>query len=173
MVSSDEALTLILSPVRLWHTEDGSPDQMQDGGGVGGKFSSDDRLILTWSDDRTVQLCHTEDGSPAAQAMQHDAEVWDAVFSSDERLILTWSQDGTVRLWDISVDYDFPPEHLPLLVEVTTGTTMDDLGNITVLNADEWQKRRDAYLEIAEAHLKRCRYRDANLYVRQKAAWGR
>ena len=76
--------------------------------------------------------------------MQHEGWVLGAMFSSDDRLILTWSQDGTVRLWDISVDYDFPPEHLPLLVEVSTGTTMDDLGNITELNADESKNRRGA-----------------------------
>ncbi len=50
---------------------------------------------------------------------------------------LLWSEDGTARLWDISADYDFPGEHLPLLVEVMTGTSMDDMGNVTVLNPEE------------------------------------
>jgi len=81
---------------------------------------------------------------------------------------------GTARVWDwdIAADYDFPPEHLPLLVEVATGTAMDDAGNVSALNKDQWEERRLKYIEIAEEHLKTCKYPKANMYVRQKKAWG-
>ncbi|OQX08789.1 MAG: hypothetical protein BWK80_47710, partial [Desulfobacteraceae bacterium IS3] len=96
-----------------------------------------------------------------------------AVFDKNESRILTWSYDGTARVWDIGADYDFPPEHFPLLVEVATGTAMNDnTGDVSVLSKNEWEARKQEYIEIAEEHLKTCKYPKANMYVRQKQAWG-
>ncbi|HHT9110245.1 MAG TPA: hypothetical protein ACFYDZ_03685, partial [Candidatus Brocadiaceae bacterium] len=116
-------------------------------------------------------LWHAKDGTPAAQPMKHDADVNGAVFSKDDSLILTWSRDKTARLWDIRVDADFPKDHLSLLVEVVTGTKMDDMGNVMALNQEEWQGRKKRYSSIAEKHLRTCKYKDANIYVRQKQFW--
>lgn len=105
--------------------------------------------------------------------MKHEKStfgVWGAAFNDDQRLVLTWSADGTARLWDISADYDFPPEKLPLLVQVVTGTEMDDIGIVSALPPDEWYRLKEEYVRVAE-DLKTCRYPDANLYVRQKAFW--
>lgn len=57
------------------------------------------------------------------------------------------------------------------MVEVVTGTVMDDLGNVTALNPEAWQERKEKYIEIAGKHLKTCRYKDANIYMRQKRFW--
>lgn len=70
-----------------------------------------------------------------------------------------------MRLWNIGIDYDFPREYLPLLVEVRTGTRMDEYGNIFVLSGEEWEAKRKEYVRIAENHLKTCKYKDANLYA--------
>ncbi len=104
--------------------------------------------------------------------MKHDNYVSGAVFSRDESLILTWSDDSTARLWDIGADYDFPKEYLPLLVQVATGTKMDDNGNVDALSKDEWEKKKQEYIKVAEEHLKTCKYKKYNLYLtRQKQYW--
>ncbi len=81
------------------------------------------------------------------------------------------SEDGTARLWNMRVDYDFPKEHLSLLVEVVTGTATDDLGNVTALDPEKWLERKKKYIKIAEKHLNTCKYKDANIYARQKLFW--
>ena len=58
--------------------------------------------------------------------IKYESSVIGALFTKDDSRILTWSRDGTARLWNIEADYDFPNQHLPLLVEVATGTAMDD-----------------------------------------------
>jgi len=171
--------TLILSwsvdgTARLWHTKDGTPaaESMKHRDAVkGAVFNEDERLILTWSDDGTVNLWHVEDGSQVGY-MKHDKEVWGAIFTKDESRILSWSADGTVRLWNNNIaDYDFPKKHLKLLVEVSTGTVMDDMGNINMLSTEEWIERKKKYIRICEKHLDTCRYKEANLYLKQKQFW--
>ena len=72
--------------------------------------------------------------------MKHDAGIWGATFTKDEQQILTWSGDGTARLWYIEADYDFPTEYISLLVEIVSGTTMDDFGNIHILDSRTWNE---------------------------------
>ena len=94
------------------------------------------------------------------------------MFNHDETRILTWSGDGTARLWDTTIDEDFPKKHLSLLVSVATGTTMDDYGNITVLSKKKWEAYRNEYIDICEKHLKTCKYKKKNLYLNhQKPMW--
>ena len=130
----------------------------------GAVFSKDESLILTWSNDGSARLWHARDGSPAGQPMKHEKAVSGAVFSKDESLILTWSDDGSARLWHIGADYDFPNEYLPLQVEFFTGTQMDEVGNISVIESEKWNLNKKKYLEIAEKHYEACQYKDANLY---------
>ncbi len=105
--------------------------------------------------------------------MKHDGPVIGAQFNRNESLVLTWSEDGTARLWDYtSADYDFPKKYLPLLVEVATGTIIDEYGNVSALGSKEWSERKKRYAKIAEEHLKTCRYRDANLYRIHKRFYG-
>lgn len=51
-------------------------------------------------------------------------------------LIRTWGKDGA-RLWHIQADFDFPNVHLPLFVEVVTGTVVNDFGNMTILRYEK------------------------------------
>jgi hypothetical protein len=105
--------------------------------------------------------------------MKHErgGSVQGATFNRDESRILSWGREGTVRLWDIHEDFDFPQDSLQLLVEVVTGTVMNDVGDISVLRPEEWTKRKKQYRKIAEQHLLTCQYRDVNLYLRQKPFW--
>jgi hypothetical protein len=103
--------------------------------------------------------------------MKHDGSVGGATFDRDESRVLSWGGDGTVRLWDMQQDFDLSRDHLRLLVEVVTGTIMDDVGNVSAIPPEEWTKLKTRYRTIAEQHLITCQYRDANLYLRQKRLW--
>ncbi|VFN00129.1 MAG: hypothetical protein BECKG1743D_GA0114223_104972 [Candidatus Kentron sp. G] len=100
--------------------------------------------------------------------MDHDGYVHDAAFSTDASRILTWS-GNTAHLWDLSVDYDFPLEHLSLQVEVMTGTTMNDHGAVSALSAQEWKRKKQLYDRIAKNHAAKCRYK-ANRYLEKHDA---
>ena len=111
------------------------------------------------------------DGTPVAAPMNHKDPVSGAIMSQDESRILSWTQDGTMWLWNFQVDYDYPKEYRPLQVEVATSTEIDDLGNVTVLDAEAWRKKRAEYIRIANEHWKTCRYKDANVYALQRGYW--
>jgi WD40 repeat protein len=104
--------------------------------------------------------------------MKHRRSVRGVAFNNDETRILSWSGDGTAKLWDVEVDEDFPSKHLPLIVKVATGTSMDDYGNIITLSKKEWEEYKANYILIAENHVKICKHKDANIYLNyQKPNW--
>ena len=158
--SADESRILTWSDdntARLWRSDGKELARMDhDGDVLGAVFSADESRILTWSRDRTARLWRN-DGVELAR-MTHDDWVRGAAFSADESRILTWSgsndsnnSDNTVRLWAFGVD-DFPQTHLPLRVEVITGTVIDDLGNVSALTAEEWKEKKAEYERIAREH---------------------
>ena len=63
-------------------------------------FSSDDKTILTGSEDGTARLSDVASRLPVGQPMEHKETVWSAAFSPDGKTILTGSWDNTARLWD-------------------------------------------------------------------------
>jgi hypothetical protein len=163
--------------VRLWQARDGAAltvmKHERSSWVRGATFNRDESRILSWGDDGTVRLWQARDGA-ALVVMKHEGssvKVQGATFNRDESRILSWGDDGTIRLWDMQEDLDFPQDYLRLLVEVATGTAMDDIGNIGALRPEEWTKRQRQYREIAEQHLLTCRHRDANLYLQQKPFW--
>ena len=71
------------------------PAQLRDvcdfGGRVrGGSWSKDEKRILSWSEDGTVQVWDV-DGKQALIAYKHPGWVWGASWSKDEKRILSWS----------------------------------------------------------------------------------
>lgn len=157
--------------IRLWKL-DGKlalPSIRQDGDALGAAFSRKDDLILTWAVD-CVELRRTQDGSLVLPPMQTESLVA-ASFSPAEDAVLTMSKDGALR-WNIGGDYDFPRDDWPLLVEVATGTTVDETGQKLALPPGEWKRRQEEYVRVAQEHLRSCQHRDANLYLRQRDLWG-
>jgi WD40 repeat protein len=98
-------------------------------------FNRDESRILSWGGN-SVRLWKTIDGAAVA-VMRHEGGVDGVTFNRDESGILSWRNDGTVWLWDIQGDFDLPKDSLCLLVEVATGTVMDDAGNISTLRPAE------------------------------------
>ncbi len=160
--------------LRLWHAQDGSPAKpvLQYGGPVTKAFfDPEGRWIFALGEYEKSRVWNVNDGSAAFPKFMQILPFTDNLtFSPEGSHVLDWS-GNSVRLLDISADYDFPAEHLPLLVEIATGTTIDDLGNVTALGSDEWPKRKAEYIAVAERHLKTCHFRNANFYMRQKQLW--
>ncbi|MBN8628250.1 MAG: protein kinase [Planctomycetes bacterium] len=63
-------------------------------------FSSDGRLILSASDDKTCRVCSVADGRPTRVVLKHEAAVITARFNADASKIITGAADGRVRLWN-------------------------------------------------------------------------
>ena len=66
----------------------------------GASWSKDEKRILSWSEEGTVQVWDV-DGNQALTAYKHPGSVQGASWSKDEKRILSRSQDGTVQVWDV------------------------------------------------------------------------
>ncbi|MCG8455039.1 MAG: protein kinase [Holophagales bacterium] len=157
--------TLTSGAIRLWKVEDGDAVgfEIPHETGARAEFSSNGRKVLSWQRPGLLRLFRTEDGFPVIPDSHHLRSR--AMLSQDARTMLSWNSGG-LRLRDISADFDFPAEHLPLLVEATTGTTTDILGFPELLPKEQWETRRNRYLEIARNHARECRFPHVNLYLR-------
>ena len=69
---------------------------------AGALFTKDERRILSWSYDNTLQLWDVATNEAIGAPMKHQGWVLGARFDRDERRILSWSADNTVRLWDVA-----------------------------------------------------------------------
>jgi WD40 repeat protein len=63
--------------------------------------SSDGKLILTASSDRTIKLWDAASGRVIRAFTGHTRDVYCALFSPDGKSIISASEDGTVRIWEI------------------------------------------------------------------------
>ncbi|PWT75594.1 MAG: hypothetical protein C5B60_05120 [Chloroflexi bacterium] len=84
--------------------------------------------------------------------MHHHNLVDGATFGKDKQRVLTWSMDGTARLWSLEANYDFPIEHSWLLVQILTGTMIDDFGTLRGLDSYAWNERKKQYVDLAQSH---------------------
>lgn len=76
---------------------------------LGARFSKDERLVLTWSEDGTARLWDVATGVPVRAPLRHDEPIRGAEFSKGDDRILTWSGDGKVRLWDATTGAQIGP----------------------------------------------------------------
>ena len=107
--------------------------------------------------------------------MVHKGSVIGAIFNADETRILTWSGD-TAMIWDVGVDWDFPPDKIKLQVMALTGTEMDlETREVKVLDPERWYQVRDEYIKVARQYLKTCKYLQSNVYrkLNLEKVWSR
>jgi len=53
-----------------------------------------------------------------------------------------------VAFWDAPTFADGDPERIKPWCQVSTGTEMDEKGELQALDAETWQKRRDRLMEL-------------------------
>lgn len=158
---------------RLWNVRDGKlvvrlrhDAQVQEA-----VFNKDDRLLLTRDVDGHLRVWNTSEGSPALAPMQYGPGLAAAGFNPDPPSVLAWGLAGP-RSWDIGADDDLDPGLFRLLVEVATGTEIDQSDNVRPLDAASWMQRRREYIKKAGEHLVHCKHREANLFLKQRGWWG-
>jgi WD40 repeat protein len=96
---------------KLWSCEDGSCKQTFTHNdtaskvymkGVCSALSTDNNLVLTWSDDDyTAKLWSAVDGF-CIQSFEHGSEVCHAVLSADSQWVVTGADAGTAKVWKVS-----------------------------------------------------------------------
>jgi WD40 repeat protein len=64
-------------------------------------ISSDDRLLASGGEDRTVRIWDRKTGHCLLRLQGHSARIWSVVFSPDNRLLISAGHDQTIRIWDI------------------------------------------------------------------------
>ena len=110
-------------------------------------FSPDGKSVVTASE-LTARLWDRATGQAFGQPLQHQGEVRAASFSPDGKSVVTASFDKTVRIWKVRQLPPGSPEQIVLWSEVRTGLTLDERGDIRVLDAAAWQQRRQRLQDL-------------------------
>jgi WD40 repeat protein len=106
-------------------------------------FSSDGRLLLTASADKTVQMWDVITGKRVGPHLHHLKIPYDSVFGSDGQTVITVDDSWLIHWWKVPTHLDATPERLALWVQVLTGLELDQDGGVHVLSAAAWQQRRE------------------------------
>jgi len=72
-------------------------------------FSSDNRFVLTGSEDHTAKIWDASSGMQQSPNLTQTASIVDAVFSPDATHVLTMSYDHTARVWDARTGHALTP----------------------------------------------------------------
>ena len=99
--------------------------------------------MLTDSYDRTAEPRTRSPASPSGRPCRHENEGWFVAFSPDGRSVLTGGQQKA-HLWRVPQITNLPIEELEPSVEAATGMRLLEDGTLQVLDASEWDARRES-----------------------------
>jgi WD40 repeat protein/serine/threonine protein kinase len=131
---------------RLWDSATGKPlgpPLQHQGAARAAAFSPDGNSVVTASDDGTARLWDSATGKPLGPPLKHQMGVVAAAFSPDGKSVLTASSDNTALLWKAPRPVQGTPDHILLWCEARTGLTLDEHGDVRVLDAKTWHERRE------------------------------
>jgi WD40 repeat protein len=111
-------------------------------------FSRDGRFVVTGSQDRTARLWDATTGKPMGPPLSHPGEVIRVELSPDGRTILTASEDQMARSWQVPTAMAGSAEQIELWAQVTTGMELEADGGVRILDAVQWQDRRQKLLNL-------------------------
>lgn len=90
------------------------------------RFSPDDKLVVTVSEDQTAKLWETDRGKLVRTLSGHGDVVETASFTPDGKRVITGSNDGTTRIWNVgdgTQTLTLTPSHYPGILEVDRAGT--------------------------------------------------
>jgi WD40 repeat protein len=105
-------------------------------------FSPDGKTLLSGSTDFTARLWVVRPLVRLGPPLQHEGAVTAVDISSDGRMLLTASHDKTVRLWKMPVPLVGDARRISLWVQSLTAMTLDEAGNVHILDDDAWESCR-------------------------------
>src|SRR5262249_19393215 len=120
--------------------------------GASAAWSPDSKLVVTGTNEGVVWLWDASTGKPGCpRFMRHQGAVYSVAFSPDGKCILSGSVDKTVRLWELPTPVQGDADRISLWVAVLTGMELDENDVFHVLDAAEWQERRQRLEELGGA----------------------
>jgi len=108
-----------------------------------GALIADESLMLTWSEEGVARLWDSQTGQPLTKALSHGKPLTGASLSHGVSRILAWSKngkDGAVSIWPLDAPPRVPGQALDMQQQVRTGTRLNSLGEVDVLDADAWNR---------------------------------
>jgi WD40 repeat protein len=111
-------------------------------------FSPDGKFVLTGSTDRSVRLWEVKTRRLVSPLMGQSNMTVAVAISPDGSQFLTGTSQGQVRLWAMPNPLRGPPERIKRWLEVRTGMELDTDQAVRVLDAGEWNERRQRLREL-------------------------
>ncbi|ETO16130.1 WD repeat-containing protein, partial [Reticulomyxa filosa] len=119
------------------------------------QFSSDGKMIVSSSSDKTINLWNVESGEILKQFKGHSDRVMRAKFSPNDKFIISCSLDDTIRIWDIKtgIEWKILKEHSHHVNDITY---LPDGQTIVSCSSDNtirlWNVESRKRIQILEGH---------------------
>jgi WD40 repeat protein len=109
-------------------------------------------MVCTGSGDQTARLWSVATGEPLGPPLLQ-GPVWAVAFSPDGRKVLTASENHTARLWSVRPPLEADTGAINLWLQLVTGMALDEHDAVQLLEASDWQSRRQKLLELGRQDL--------------------
>jgi WD40 repeat protein/serine/threonine protein kinase len=106
-------------------------------------FSRNGTTVVTGSEDNTARRWHVATGKPIGPPLVHPDWVLAVALTADGQSLVTGCADSGIRVWKRPTAVPSTAEHIHLWLQELTGQELDASGAVRLLEAAEWQERRE------------------------------